>query len=73
MVQPKKKTRKKTKISLSLKERGLRQGWTSVFLSQVSVGEGAVPFTGLGEAFHPPHPGSLEEAIQVVNLEPWRP
>ena len=44
-----------------------------MFLSQVSVGEGAVPFTGLGEAFHPPHPGSLEEAIQVVNLEPWRP
>lgn len=42
-------------------------------MSQVSVREGAVAFTGLGEAFHPPHPGSLEEAIQMANLEPWHP
>ena len=42
-------------------------------MSQVSVEEGAVTFIGLGEAFHPPHPGSLEEAIQMVNLEPWCP
>ena len=74
MVQPKeKKKANKNQPGTDKKERGLRQGWTSAFLSQVSVGEGAVPFTALGEAFHPPHPSSLEEAIQVVNLEPWHP